>query len=41
MILAIMKVYEFDLGTAILTSAVASVIKMWLAALIVGKMLGV
>jgi hypothetical protein len=35
-----MKVYEFDLGPALLTSAVASVIKMWVVVLIVGALLG-
>ncbi len=39
-LLAIMKVYEFDLGAALLTSAVASIIKMWGAALIVGSIMG-
>ncbi len=38
-LLAIMKVYEFDLGAAILTSAVASILKMWGAAIIAGSLM--
>jgi hypothetical protein len=38
--LAIMKIYEFDPGTALMTALVAGVVKMWLAAAIVGSLLG-
>jgi hypothetical protein len=36
-----MKVYEFDLGAAILTSAVAAILKLWVVTMIVGSILGI
>jgi hypothetical protein len=39
-LLAIMKVYEFDLGAALLTSAIAGMIKIWAAGALVGSVLG-